>query len=749
MNRIVSFIACSLVGTLSIAAQDATLQVQKWNFTTVPSADETAMKADANWKVDSKSRYCYTPAMTEESAIANGQELEIAKGLKFTIPANSDGSLRFGGSTKALWMGYSTGSCTMTIPDCKAGQWIVVEYMTSKKGTTRAITATNLVTTLPSSSSNKTHEKGQAKINADGDVTLAIGEGMYFYSLAVGDSAAIFDSGNTGGGSEPSPENPDNPKDTTHCFDITQDFSLLHTTIYGNGPKIYVSPDGSDDNDGTQEKPYATIQKAVDMAVDPGTSIILAAGEYRPTDRINIDNRNGMHDNYNAMVCLDGRATINCNHPEHGHSDNPYQGVRLTSSYWYFYHVDITNASDNGLLIERNKPTGGSATDVMNLTDQAHDNIIDACNFYKNGDTGLQMKNLASYNYVINCDSYLNCDEDQGDADGFAPKISVGTGNYFFGCRAYLNSDDGWDVFYKSDSGFGDNMTIILDHCITYKNGFLDENTIASKGNGNGFKCGSDQGAMNVHLNRCLAVMNKAKGFDQNHNSGDIILNNCTGMTTTENGDKSYSYRIYESINTAAGHKVQVTNCIAINDNGEKDKRATDGTRKATEMGKQGEYGRFQIDETLDGLTITTSEFADARPEFFESLDHAELMAPRVNDQLPEITFAHIKPGVESTYSYKANKVNVSVVAKSDNLINTGSIIDYKTYLGLPVPSLVYLGTAPDLGAYETNVVTAASSINADTVSSLAKGRKFNLAGQQVSNTYKGIVITEGKKIRQ
>ena len=125
------------------------------------------------------------------------------------------------------------------------------------------------------------------------------------------------------------------------------------------------------------------------------------------------------------------------------------------------------------MLIERNKPTGGSASDILNRTQDGHDNIIELCNFYKNGDTGLQMKNLAANNMVINCDSYLNCDEDEGDADGFAPKLSVGDNNYFYGCRAWANSDDGWDVFYKKEGGFGDNMTVIIENSISYKNGFL------------------------------------------------------------------------------------------------------------------------------------------------------------------------------------------------------------------------------------------------------------------------------------
>lgn len=696
MKKILTMLVMGILGSSALSAQEEGQepepQATVWNFVSVPEQDAAAASADSRWITDSKKRLCFTPALNDEPATANGTELTITAGLRFTIPANSEGNLRIGGSTASLWLG---DQCTMIIPDAKKDQWIEVEYMTSKSTATRTPTATNLSEPLPTTT-GKTHVTGKAQVLADGNVEITVPGGLYFYRLAVGDYDAIFGEGGTGG-STTSPENPDNPKDTAHEFDITQDFSQLHTSIFGNGPRIYVAPDGNDSNDGlSPEKPLKSIQLAVDKAVDPGTTIILAPGEYRPKARINIDNRNGTHDNYNAMVCLDGRAVINCDHPAHGHSDNPYQGVRLTSSYWYFYHIDITNASDNGMLIERNKPTGGSSSDIAKATDQGHDNIIEACNFYKNGDTGLQMKNMAEYNYVINCDSYLNCDEGEGDADGFAPKISVGTGNYFFGCRAYLNSDDGWDVFYKKDGAFGDNQTIIIDNCISYKNGFLDENTVAPKGNGNGFKCGSDQGAMNVYMNRSLAVCNKAKGFDQNHNSGDIIMNNCTGMTLTSISTKAYSYRIYEAINTGAGHKVELNNCIAINDNDLKDKRDKNGNTKPTEHGKNGAYGRFEVDETLQGLTVNNCEFHKAAPELFESLDHTQLIAPRdAEDNLPETTFAHIRKGAE-TKGYN------NALLTADALIDTGKPVDATMYLGLPVPPVTYLGAAPDLGAYET-----------------------------------------------
>ena len=447
--------------------------------------------------------------------------------------------------------------------------------------------------------------------------------------------------------------------------------------------KIWCAPDGDDATaDGTEEKPFFSLDKAIAL-VEPGMRICMKAGIYVYDHRINIDDKNGTEEQPIELFAVGGRAVLDFSGmPYHKHSDNPYQGVRLTSSYWHFYRIDICNASDNGLLIERNKPSGGSSSDIARLTEQAHDNIIEECNFYKNGDTGLQIKNLGAFNKVINCDSYLNCDEGQGDADGFAPKISVGDGNYFYGCRAYLNSDDGWDVFYKKDGAFGDNMTIIMENCISYKNGFLDENTIAPDGNGNGFKCGSDQGAMNVYLNRCLAICNKAKGFDQNHNAGDIIMNNCTGMTLKSISDKTYSYRIYEDI--AAGHEVRLTNCIAINDNDATDKRDKNtGLPKPGEHGKYGQYGRFEVDETLDRLTVEHCEFQKADPTQFVDVDnHHELIAPRGEDgQLPATTFAHPKSG--------------------SFLVDAGIPVEGTLYRGIEVAGIDYVGAAPDLGAYE------------------------------------------------
>ena len=465
-----------------------------------------------------------------------------------------------------------------------------------------------------------------------------------------------------------------------------------------DGQIIHCAPTGDDiAGDGSEAAPFFSLQKAADMA-QAGDTIYMMAGTYVYDARINI-NHSGREDACINVFAKGGRAVLDFSAmPYHAHSSNPYQGIRLCGSYWHFYRIDITNASDNGMLIERSKPMGGTAQDIVNAIDQAHDNIIEECNFYRNGDSGLQLKNLAANNRIINCDSYLNCDEGQGDADGFAPKLSVGDGNYFYGCRAWLNSDDGWDVFYKKEGGFGDDKTVILEECLTYKNGFLDENTIAPSGNGNGFKMGSDQGAMNLYMNRCLAVCNKAKGFDQNHNAGDIIMNNCTGMTLKSISDKAYSYRIYESI--ASGHAVSLTNCIAINDNAATDKiDKNTGLPKPGEEGKYGEYGRFQVDTSLDGLTTTTCEFSKASPaQFLDTENHAMLIAPRNADgSLPYSTFARLKD--------------------DSFLIDCGTAVDGTIYRGIEVNGIEYNGTAPDLGAYETSYGTAAieTAVSAET----------------------------------
>ena len=159
----------------------------------------------------------------------------------------------------------------------------------------------------------------------------------------------------------------------------------------------------------------------------------------------------------------------------------------------------------------------------------------------------------------MNCDSYRNCDTAASpigkDADGFAPKIDVGTGNYFYGCRSWQNSDDAYDGYLRD----ADDVNTTYENCWAFECGWywLDGSTNDSM-NGNGFKMGGSDNKLlrhNVILKNCLAFQNKVKGFDQNNNKGSMTLHNCTAFS---NG--SYNYSIPLAL--ASGKTAIVTNDV-------------------------------------------------------------------------------------------------------------------------------------------------------------------------------------------
>jgi len=153
-------------------------------------------------------------------------------------------------------------------------------------------------------------------------------------------------------------------------------------------------------------------------------------------------------------------------------------GIRLTGKYWLVKGLDIKGAQHNGIQIN-----GGNY------------NIVEFCAMYENRNTGLQLSTGASYNKIINCDSYYNRDSSStsfdGNADGFSPKLDVGTGNYFYGCRSWQNSDDGWDGYVRPAVPVAgkDTMKTTIENCWCFSNGYLKDGTRGT-GNGNGFKMG-------------------------------------------------------------------------------------------------------------------------------------------------------------------------------------------------------------------------------------------------------------------
>ena len=447
-----------------------------------------------------------------------------------------------------------------------------------------------------------------------------------------------------------------NSKGTSYGEDIV--ITTQKSNIY------HVSPIGNDaTGDGSEQNPFYSLDHVVTLVV-AGDTIYMKGGTYNYSKRVNIGIVGQENGGTIALFAEPGTRALLDFSAMPFNSNN--QGIRLTGSYWHLYGLDIKGAGDNGLLIERNKPVGGNYLDVINRSHEAHHNIIENCSFFENQDTGLQLKNLASYNRIINCDSYFNADPDNGDADGFAPKLTVGTGNYFYGCRAWNNSDDGWDgLLTATENGFPDDITTTLENCWAFNNGYLKDNRVG-KGNGNGFKLGGNYQRHNMIVKRCLGFNNLVKSFDQNHNTGDMILINCSGFSPLNGSKNQYSYRLDESV--AKGKQIKLVNCVAVTDG--KDASST-------------KYAQVR----LSGEIQVSCDFATT-PSDYQSIDPTNATMPRNADgSLPDISFMTIASG-------------------NSRLIDAGTIYE----------GINYNGSAPDLGYreydYNTSIIEVGEELS-------------------------------------
>ena len=330
------------------------------------------------------------------------------------------------------------------------------------------------------------------------------------------------------------------------------------------GSVYYVAADGKRDNDGK------TIATAKDpgfindrQEIQAGDTVYLVPGTYKwdtswganisfksqaiaitasgtPNKRISfinaaLDEKSG-YTGTETKVTLDFSAMA---------FDGSNRGVQIYGDYIYWYGIDVCGAGDNGLYV------GGSY------------NTIEYCEFYNNRDTGLQLgrqesaqtniNQWPSYNLIKNCTSHNNYDDETfgENADGFAAKLTVGYGNVFDGCIAYRNSDDGWDLYAKSDSG---NIgCVIIYNSVAFENGYLEytqkenherlnynseynepvlDSYKTRDGDGNGFKLGGSVMEGDVKMYNCLAFQNRMHGVTDNSNPGYLMIE---GVTSYDN----------------------------------------------------------------------------------------------------------------------------------------------------------------------------------------------------------------------
>ena len=330
-----------------------------------------------------------------------------------------------------------------------------------------------------------------------------------------------------------------------------------------SGKVYYVAPDGKSGNTGESwESPLPIvdlISANLGIVLQPGDTIYVKPGTYSISSMVTVPNTvKGAYNKYIRIVNAaleeesgytgsEKLATLDFSSQFFASTS---RGVQIYGDYIYWYGIDVCGAGDNGLYI------GGSY------------NTVEYCEFYNNRDTGLQLgraestlssiEQWPSYNLVKNCTSHNNYDnETYGEnADGFAAKLTVGYGNVFDGCIAYRNSDDGWDLYAKSDSG---NIgCVIIYNCVAFENGYLeytqaqnnarfpnynkDYNEVFENsdiryfrtrdGDGNGFKLGGSAMEGDVVMYNCLSYWNRMHGVTDNSNPGYLKVE---GVTSYDN----------------------------------------------------------------------------------------------------------------------------------------------------------------------------------------------------------------------
>jgi hypothetical protein len=357
----------------------------------------------------------------------------------------------------------------------------------------------------------------------------------------------------------------------------------------------YVSNDGNDSSNGTSlSTPFKTLSKACGIStLTAGDQIIVRGGNYSVTSSITLS-KSGTSAAPIRLVTYNGeRALINFSGIASGK-----RGFTLSGNYWYLKGLDVSKATDNGIII-----TGAY-------------NTIEFCSFYENGDSGMQLSGGAHDNKIVNCDSYWNADPtDYGDADGFACKMDVGSCNYFNGCRSWLNVDDGWDGYLRG----ADSVSTVVENCWTWRNGYFKDGTDAgSNANGNGFKMGGSDDKLLKHnftLKNCIAFYNKAKGFDQNNNKGTMILHNCTGY-----GNVGNDFSITSTL--PAGSTCTIINCVDV-------------VKTKVSLGS---FVNQATNSWLSPFTVTNDDFA--------SLDSLGVTGKRnLDGSLPKLSFLRLKAG--------------------------------------------------------------------------------------------------------
>jgi hypothetical protein len=432
---------------------------------------------------------------------------------------------------------------------------------------------------------------------------------------------------------------------------------------------FYVATNGSDANPGTITQPWATWQYGVSH-MTAGSILYIRGGTYTPSPTSGGGYYNGVYINrsgtssaiYSVMAYPGETPILDCRNVI-GNAER--YGVFLDHvNYWYFKGLEIKNTP------QTSSAYGGQGFMVYgggnNIT-------VEQCVSHNNEGPGFGTRAVTNVSF-LNCDAYANYDpytsSKPGDsADGFDIGFQTGGVVTCDGCRAWNNSDDGFDLY----QGSGNYGTYYLSNCWADHQGYrTDQVTIG--GDGNGFKLGDDGQAYNSaivqrYITNCISTRNKQCGFSQQAADVRMVLQHNIAYANLTYGFEFLTYNCADLLQNNISYS-------------------------------NGNADYFQSLQTRDhnswnGHTVTNADFA--------SMTIAQLLNPRVNGNLPVMTFLHLV----GTSSLVHTGVTTSVTTDCDR-------VAYAT----PTPSIGPFEYSAGGAVAPTVTTTAVTSITTTTAAS-------------------------------
>ena len=308
-------------------------------------------------------------------------------------------------------------------------------------------------------------------------------------------------------------------------------------------------------------------------------------------------------------------------------------------------------------------------------------NILEGLVARYNGDSGVQMQTEAAYNLLLNIDSYENYDAGNNGENADGFAIKFGVGPG--------NVVRGCRSWGNSDDGYDfwsdddpGQQGVLVEDSWAFRNGYNIWEDTNYQGDSNGFKLGHGPGAHTFVRN--LSWGHRAHGFDVNGNESGVTLYNNTAV---DNGGSNFFFDDDPNEEEAAPYVLR--NNVS--------------------------YGDVRMDQSVVQDDFNTwNGAAVVGPSDFLTMDDAGADGPRQKDgSLPDLDFLKLAPGSD--------------------------LIDAGTDVGLP-----FLGSAPDLGAFESAATGTAAEADP-----LAPGALRLLGPNPVRHTARlGVDLAEAADVR-